>query len=155
MQTAKEPRKSARGQLSPRMSLQCDTNCLCQRQLTMNRPKRQRFHLFLVERSGWNRQSSRLRCTPGFLNKALIETVSTTESLSDIRKQSPTLPSPPFNTIDRRRPPLAQASSLRIRHHTYFSRRPTAPPSPPRRAFAWPEPPLVPGKAGTTGKLRY
>lgn len=155
MQTTKEPRKSARGRLSPRTSLQCDTNCLCQRQLTMNHPKRQHFHLSLVERNGWNRQSSRRHCSPDFSNLALIDTVSTTESLSDIRKRYPTLPSPPFNTIDRQRRLLAQASSPRIRRRTYFSRRPIALPSPRIRAFAWPERPLVPGKAGTTGKLRF
>lgn len=155
MQTAKETQKSASGQLSLRTSLQCDTNCPCQRQLTMNPPKRQHSHLFLEERIGWSRQSSRLRCVLGFSNQALIDTVSIIESLSDIPKRSPTLPFPPFNTIDKQRRPLARASSPRTRRHTSSSHRPTALPSPLRRAFAWHERPLVPGKAGITGKLRF
>ena len=61
MQIAREIPKSARGQPSPPTFLQCDTSCLCQRQLTMNPPKHQHFHLFLVERSGWSPQSSKLR----------------------------------------------------------------------------------------------
>ena len=154
MQTAKESRRSASGRPSPHTSPQCDTNCLCQRQPTMSLPKRRCSPLFLVERTGWNRQSSRSRCTFGLLDQPLIDTVSTIESLSDIRKQSPTLPFPLFNTIDKQRRHLAQASSPRIRRRTYSSRRPTAPLSPRRRAFAWPERRPVPGKADTIGKRR-
>ena len=155
MQIAKEPQKSARGQLSLLTSHQCDTNCLCQKPLTTNRLKRQHLHRFLVERTGWNRQSSRLYCSYGISSKALIDTVFTIENPSDIRKRSPTLLSPPFNIIDRQKQHLGLVSSPRIHRRTYFSRRPIVLPSPHRKASAWLERLLVPERAGTTGKLRF
>ncbi len=154
MQTPKEARKSASAPLNPRTFPQCDTNCLCQRWLTTNPPKRQHFHQFLVERTGWNHQSSRSRCNSAISNQALMDPVYTIESLLDTQKQSPTLLSRPYNTIDRQRQHLGQALSPRIRRRTYSSRHPTVLRLPLRRAFAWPEQPLVPGKVDTTGKLK-
>lgn len=138
MQTAKAIPRNARGQPSPPIFLQCDTSCLCQRQLTMNPPKPQHFHPSLVERSGW---SPRNMCI--------------TESLSDTRKQFPILPFPPFNTIVKQRQPLARASNPRTRRLISFSLRLVALRSPLRKDFVWHEQPLAPGKAGTIGKLRF
>ena len=155
MQTAKGPRRSARGRLSPCTSPQCDTNCLYQKQQTMSHLKHQHSHQFLVERSGWNHQSSRLRWNLHNLIQVLIDTASTIERLSDILKQSPTLPSRRFNIIGKQRRHRAQASNRKIRPRTCFSRRPIVLLSLLKRAFAWPEQPLVLGRVDITGKLRF
>ena len=155
MQIAKGAQKSARGQPNPRISLQCDISCRCQRQRIMSRPKRQHFHQFLVEKIGKNLQSSRLRCIIGISIWTLIGTASTIESLSDILKQFPTLPFRRFNIIVRQRQRQAQASNPRIRRPMYFSHRPPVLPSPLKRVFAWPERPLAQGRDDTTGKPRF